>query len=51
MAESAVEAATTASIERAGALLVDGGLVAFPTETVYGLGARIDRHDALARIF
>jgi len=51
VAESVVEAATTASIERAGALLAGGGLVAFPTETVYGLGARIDRHDALARIF
>ena len=49
MAESAVEEATTASIERAGALLAAGGMVAFPTETVYGLGARIDRHDALAR--
>ena len=51
MAESPVEDATTASIQRAGDLLAAGGIVAFPTETVYGLGARIDRHDALARIF
>lgn len=31
--------------------LADGGLVAFPTETVYGLGARADDDDAVARIF
>lgn len=28
-----------------------GGLVAFPTETVYGLGARADQDDAVARIY
>ncbi|MDE6961792.1 MAG: Sua5/YciO/YrdC/YwlC family protein, partial [Lachnospiraceae bacterium] len=28
-----------AVLERAGAILRAGGLVAFPTETVYGLGA------------
>ena len=28
-----------------------GGLVALPTETVYGLGGRIDREDTLRRIF
>ena len=27
-------------IEQAGQILKDGGLVAFPTETVYGLGAK-----------
>ena len=26
------------SIQRAGQIIRDGGLVAFPTETVYGLG-------------
>ncbi len=31
--------------------LVDGGLVAFPTETVYGLAARADRDDAVAAVF
>jgi L-threonylcarbamoyladenylate synthase len=51
VSEPVVEDATTASIERAGALLAAGGMVAFPTETVYGLGARIDRPDALSRIF
>lgn len=31
--------------------LREGGLVLFPTETVYGLGANIYRHDAILRIF
>ncbi len=31
--------------------LAQGGLVAFPTETVYGLGGHAFRPDALARIF
>lgn len=31
--------------------LASGGLVAFPTETVYGLGARADRDEAVAAIF
>jgi L-threonylcarbamoyladenylate synthase len=38
-------------IERAVAILRSGGLVAFPTETVYGLGARALDPMALARIF
>src|SRR4051794_15248727 len=37
--------------ERAAAVLRDGGLVAFPTETVYGLGADAANPDAVARIF
>lgn len=40
-----------AAIERAAAALVAGELVAFPTETVYGLGARADQDAAVARIF
>src|SRR5919107_1923506 len=40
-----------AAIERAAALIAEGELVAFPTETVYGLGARADRDEAVARIF
>ena len=32
-------------------MLSMGGLVAFPTETVYGLGANIDNEDAVLRIF
>lgn len=35
----------------AAALLARGGLVAFPTETVYGLGADADRPDAVAKVF
>ena len=40
-----------ASIEDAAAILEGGGLVGFPTETFYGLGAAIGREDAVARIF
>ncbi len=36
---------------RAAALLRDGQLVAFPTETVYGLGARADRPAAMDRLY
>jgi L-threonylcarbamoyladenylate synthase len=40
-----------ADIERAVAVLRAGGLVAFPTETVYGLGADASNPDALARLY
>jgi L-threonylcarbamoyladenylate synthase len=40
-----------AAIARAAALLADGELVAFATETVYGLGARADDDAAVAKIF
>ncbi len=36
-----------ALLERAGAILARGGLVALPTETVYGIGARADARTAL----
>lgn len=39
------------SIQEAAALLREGGLVAFPTETVYGLGADARRTDAVEGIF
>lgn len=39
------------AIRQAAAHLRDGGLVAFPTETVYGLGADARNPAALARIF
>ena len=39
------------AIRRAAALLAHGGLVAFPTETVYGLGADAGNASAVARIF
>jgi len=38
-------------IRRAAALLRDGALVAFPTETVYGLGADATDAESVARIF
>jgi len=38
-------------IERAVEILRAGGLVAFPTETVYGLGADASNPDALRRLF
>jgi len=39
------------ALERAAALIRGGGLVAFPTETVYGLGANAFDAAAVARIF
>ncbi len=38
-------------IARAVAILRDGGLVAFPTETVYGLGADATNRDALHLLY
>ncbi len=38
-------------VVHAASVLRAGGLVAFPTETVYGLGADATREDAVARIF
>ncbi len=43
--------ATTAALDEAAAILGGGGLVAFPTETVYGLGADACNERAVARIF
>jgi L-threonylcarbamoyladenylate synthase len=44
-------AATREGIAHAAEILRNGGTVAFPTETVYGLGANALDHDAVARIF
>ncbi len=44
-------AATPSGIARAASLLRDGELVAFGTETVYGLGADATDNHAVARIF
>ncbi len=43
--------ATQANIEKAAAILRKGGIVAFPTETVYGLGADATNPKAALRIF
>lgn len=48
---AAPSADTEAALDRAARLLVTGGLVAIPTETVYGLAARADDADAVGRIF
>ena len=39
------------NIEKAALILRGGGLVAFPTETVYGLGADAFNEKAVCRIF
>jgi L-threonylcarbamoyladenylate synthase len=46
-----LQGANPAHIERAAQALADGELVAFATETVYGLGARADDDAAVAKIF
>ena len=43
--------ATPETIAQAAKILADGGLVAFPTETVYGLGADATNGEAVAGIF
>lgn len=43
--------ADEAGIARAAQILERGGLVAVPTETVYGLAARADSAEAIARIY
>ncbi|MCZ0204236.1 L-threonylcarbamoyladenylate synthase [Streptomyces achromogenes] len=43
--------ATTSDIEKAAEVLRAGGLVALPTETVYGLGANAEDPAAVSRIF
>ncbi|QFU15852.1 L-threonylcarbamoyladenylate synthase [Microvirga thermotolerans] len=44
-------AADEGGVTRAAEILRGGGLVAFPTETVYGLGADATRPEAVARIY
>ena len=51
LGQSTVNAATAEQIERAAQLLHVGALIAFPTETVYGLGADARNADAVRRIF
>jgi L-threonylcarbamoyladenylate synthase len=46
-----VKQATAAAIATAGKLIRDGRLVAFPTETVYGLGGDATNGEAVAAIF
>lgn len=46
-----LDAAKPADISRAAEILLQGGTVAFPTETVYGLGANAHSSEAVAKIF
>jgi len=46
-----VSRCTADALSSAAQLLKDGGLVAFPTETVYGLGADATNAAAVARIY
>ena len=48
---SIISNCTAAAIKDAAAALIKGNLVAFPTETVYGLGADATNEDAIARIY
>ena len=42
---------TTEDIEKAAKIIADGGLVAFPTETVYGLGADALNGEAVGKVY
>ncbi len=44
------QAGWTEAVRRAAEVLTGGGLVAFPTDTVYGLGARADHPESVARL-
>lgn len=46
-----LDASDPAVIEQAAGTLANGDLLAFPTETVYGLGARADDDAAVAKVF
>ena len=51
LSDQRVSAAIRIGTERALEVLKSGGVVAFPTDTVYGLGADPFCHDAVRRVF
>lgn len=51
MMDTEVLQASEAAIEKAAQVLKEGGLVAFPTDTVYGLGAHAFQPQAVERIY
>ncbi len=50
MTERVLDASDPAAIERAAATIRSGGIVAYPTDTVYGLGANVFLPQALDKI-
>ena len=48
---SIISNCTTSAIKKAASVLASGDLVAFPTETVYGLGADATNKDGVSRIY
>ena len=51
MTQISIKDATPDTIQRAAGIIRAGGLVAFPTETVYGLGADATNPVAVTKIF
>lgn len=49
--ETIIELINEKSIEKAVKIIKDGGIVAFPTETVYGLGVSAYRGDAISKVY
>src|SRR5882672_3455155 len=49
--ETRLAPADAAAVTAAARILAAGGLVAFPTETVYGLGADAGNSEAVARLY
>ncbi|MCB1834616.1 MAG: threonylcarbamoyl-AMP synthase [Geminicoccaceae bacterium] len=46
-----IDASDRSAVVRAAELILDGGIVAFPTETVYGLGALASSDRAIGRVY
>ena len=49
--ETKIIGTTTEEVKRAAEIIKDGGLVAFPTETVYGLGADALNPEAVGKVY
>jgi L-threonylcarbamoyladenylate synthase len=45
------QAASETTLHNAAERILKGGIIAYPTETLYGLGARYDDESALARLY
>ena len=49
--KTSIETVTEKSVKKAGEILKSGGIVAFPTDTVYGLGAVYTDETAIRKLF